>query len=300
MKFAIATAVAVAALAGPALAGTPEIEVRDAVARVVVIVEDRTDVGIEIEQGSSGLPALEVRRRGDQVRIDGGLGRGRVAGVRLGGDRIGRCRSGPADARQPGEGASVEVSRLGRINVADAPLIVIRTPREVDLSVGGAVFGAVGRGATAIDLGNSGCGDWTVANTEDLGISMAGSGSVRAGTSSRLEVSIAGSGEVRTGPTQNLEVSVAGSGDVWVAEANGPVEVNIAGSGDVIVAGGQVGAVEVAIAGSGDVDIRTTVASVDASIMGSGDVHVAGVTGAVERSIMGSGSVTVGERTYER
>ena len=82
MKFAIATAVAAAALAGPALAGTPEVEVRNAVARVVVIVEDRADVGVEIEQGSSALPALELRRRGDQVRIDGGLGRGRVAGLR--------------------------------------------------------------------------------------------------------------------------------------------------------------------------------------------------------------------------
>lgn len=300
MKFAIATVVAAAALAGPALAGTPEVEVRDAVARVVVIVEDRTDVGVEIEQGRSGLPAIEVRRRGDQVRIEGGLGRGRVAGLRLGGNRIGSCRSGPVDARQPGEGASVEVSRLGRINVADAPLIVIRTPRSVDLSVGGAVYGAVGRGATEVDLGNSGCGDWTVANTGDLSISMAGSGSVRAGTSSRLETSVAGSGTVRAGATGHAEINVAGSGDVWVAAVDGPVEVNIAGSGDVVVAGGQVGAVDVSIAGSGDVDIRATAASVDASIMGSGDVNVAGVTGKVEHAIMGSGSVTVGGRTYER
>ncbi|WP_339872650.1 DUF2807 domain-containing protein [uncultured Brevundimonas sp.] len=306
MTFAIVTsataaaAVAAAALAGPALARSPEIEVRHAVARVVVIVEDRTDVGVEIEQGRSTLPPLELRRRGDQIRIDGGLARGRVLGLRVGGNRIGSCRSGPADARQPGEGASVEVGSLGRINVADAPLIVIRTPRSVDLSVGGAVYGAVGRGATAIELGNSGCGDWTVANTEDLSISMAGSGSVRAGTSARLDVSVAGSGEVRAGATRNLDVSVAGSGDVWVAEVNGPVDVSIAGSGDVTVAGGQVGAVDVSIAGSGDVDIRATAASVDASIMGSGDVHIAGVTGTVERSIMGSGSVTVGERTYER
>jgi hypothetical protein len=300
MKFAIATAVAVAALAGPALAGTPEVEVRNAVARVVVIVEDRTDVGVEIEQGSSGLPAMEVRRRGDQVRIDGGLGRRRVAGLRLGGDDIGSCRSGPAGARQPGEGASVEVRHLGRINVSDAPLIVIRTPRTVDVSVGGAVYGAVGRGATAVDLGNAGCGDWTVANTGNLDISMAGSGSVRAGTSSHLEVSVAGSGEVSAVSTGRLSVSVAGSGDVTVAAVNGPVEVNIAGSGDVTVGGGQVGALEVSIAGSGNVDVQTTVASVDASIMGSGDVTVTGVTGSVERAIMGSGSVTVGGHTYER
>ena len=71
MTFAIVTsataaaAVAAAALAGPALARSPEIEVRHAVARVVVIVEDRTDVGVEIETG----------RRPPAGR--GGLGRGR-------------------------------------------------------------------------------------------------------------------------------------------------------------------------------------------------------------------------------
>ena len=78
---AVAAAATVAA-ATSALAQSPEVEIEHAVARVVVIVEDRADIGVEIQQGSSQLPALRVMRRGDDVRIDGGLGR-RVAGVRM-------------------------------------------------------------------------------------------------------------------------------------------------------------------------------------------------------------------------
>lgn len=302
MKLALVTAVAVAALAGPALAGgaDQEVRIRHAVARVVVIVEDRTDVAVEIEQGGAGLPALEVTRRGRNLRIDGGLGGRRVAGIRFNNDDIRDCRAGPADARQPGEGASVTVRNIGRVNVSDAPLIVLRTPREVEVNVEGAVFGAIGRGATAIDFGNAGCGSWTVANTGDLDISLAGSGNIRTGTSDRLDISLAGSGEIRAGATRNLDVSIAGSGDVYVAAVDGPVDVSIAGSGDVTVGGGQVGSLDVSIAGSGDVDIRAVAVSADVSIMGSGDVKVTGVTGSVERAIMGSGSVTIGDHTYDR
>ena len=69
----IAAAGGVLALAGAANAA--EVEIEHAVARVIVIPEDRADIGLEISQGSSGLPALEVRRRGDNVEIRGGLRR---------------------------------------------------------------------------------------------------------------------------------------------------------------------------------------------------------------------------------
>ena len=63
MKLAIATAVsavALAAVAGPAFAKEPNVEIRYAVARVAVVVEDRADVAVEVEQGSSRLPRIEV------------------------------------------------------------------------------------------------------------------------------------------------------------------------------------------------------------------------------------------------
>ena len=45
------------------------------------------------------------------------------------------------------------------------PQVVIRTPRDVNVDAGGAVFGSVGRSAS-LDLGNAGCGDWTIANVD--------------------------------------------------------------------------------------------------------------------------------------
>jgi len=296
MKLAMVSAAAIAAAlaaasVGPAAAGDgPSAKIEHAVARVVVIVEDRADIGVEIEQGSSGLPTVQVRRRGDDVQISGGL-----RGGLFGNDSIRNCRSGPDGARQPGEGASVEVRRVGTVNLANAPLIVIRTPRDVEVAVeSGAVFGAVGRGAASIDLANGGCGDWTVANTDGvMSLSIMGSGDMRAGTSRRLEANIMGSGNIGAGATGGLEANVMGSGDINAARVDGPVEANIMGSGTITVGGGNVGAVEANIPGSGEINIPGSATSVEANIMGSGDINIGSVSGPVSHSIMGSGRVTV-------
>jgi hypothetical protein len=295
MKLAIVSAAAIAAaltaVAAPVAAKDgPSAKIEHTVARVVVIVEDRADIGVEIEQGSSGLPAVEVRRRGDDVVINGGL-----RGGLFGNNAIRNCRSGPGEARQPGEGASVEVREVGTVTLANAPLIVIRTPRAVEVEVeSGAVFGAVGRGASSIELGNGGCGDWTIANTDgELSLSILGSGDMRAGTSGRLEANIMGSGSIGTGATGALEANIMGSGDINAARVDGPVEANIMGSGSITVGAGNVGTVEANIPGSGEINIPGTVTSLEANIMGSGDVNVGGVTGAVSHSVMGSGEVRV-------
>lgn len=293
MKSAIVIlpAIAAAALAGPALAREPNVEIRHAVARVAVVVEDRADVAVEVEQGSSQLPAVRVSRVGDEVRIDGGLRRRGWFGSNNG---IRNCNIGPRDARA-GEGASAEVRGLGRINLSDAPLIVIRTPRAVDVSASGAVFGSVGRGATSVDLGNGGCGAWDIANVDGpLSLSIGGSGDMRAGTSRSLEVAIGASGSVTAGATGSLEIAIGGSGDVTVARIDGPLEVSIGGSGDVQVRGGTAPTVEIAIAGSGDVDFNGVAGDVDVSIMGGGDVNIARATGSVSRSIVGGGDVRIG------
>lgn len=297
MNHVIASAVAVAALtaaaAGPALAQSgPEVEIRHAVARVAVIVEDRNDIAVEVEQGASGLPAIRVERNGRDVRIDGGLQR---RGLLRGGDGIRNCHSGPENARQPGEGASVEVRKVGRVNLSDAPLIVIRTPRNVNVDASGAVFGSVGRGASSIDLGHAGCGAWNVANTDGpLSLSIGGSGDIRAGTSSALDISIGGSGSITAGATRGLDVSIGGSGDVVVARIEGPMDVSIGGSGDVDVRAGTSPEVSVSIAGSGDVTFGGVAGDVDVSLVGGGDVNIARATGSVSRSIVGGGDVNIG------
>lgn len=263
----------------------PELRLRDTVARVVVIVEDRADVAVEVQQGSAGLPPVRVSRAGDELRIDGGLGR----------NAIRNCSGGAPMPRQPGDGASVEVRGKGRVPMSAAPLIVVRSPRHVEVNIErGAVFGAIGRGASAISLGNAGCGDWTLANTSgDLELSLAGSGNIWAGESANLEVSLAGSGDITAGATRSLEANLAGSGNITAARVTGPVEASIAGSGNVIVRS-DAGPVSASIAGSGDVSVRGRASSVEASIMGSGNVNVGSVAGSVSRSVMGSGTVNVG------
>lgn len=273
MKLAIVSATVIAAALGAGSAAAmdgPSARIEHAVARVVVIVEDRADIGVEIEQGTSGLPAVQVRRRGDDVIINGGL-----KGGLFGNSAVRNCQSGPEGARQPGEGASVEVRRIGTVRLADAPLIVIRTPRAVEVAVeSAAVFGAVGRGAASIEVGNGGCGDWNIANTDGtMSLSIMGSGDMRAGTSSRLEASIMGSGDIQAGATRGLEANVMGSGDISVARVDGAVEANIMGSGDINIPG--------------------TVTNIEANIMGSGDINVGGATGAVSQSVMGSGSIVI-------
>lgn len=296
MKIAVYAAASAAVLAAFAAqpAAAQDAEIRNAVARVIVIPEDRADIAVEITRGSADLPQLTVERRGSKVRIDGGLGRRRSV-MQLTNDSIRECNDGRADARQPGEGATVEVRGKGRIRLEDAPLVVLRTPRDVDVSSGSGVYGSIGRGARSVDLGAGGCGNWTVANVDGrLEIGVGGSGTVRAGTSRSLEASVGGSGSVFAGATGDLDASIGGSGSIVVAGVNGPAEVAIGGSGDVTIRGGRASTLEVAVAGSGNVRFDGVADSLEASIAGSGDVRVAEVTGAVSRSIVGSGEVRIG------
>ena len=295
MKLAIASAVsgvALVALAGPALAKEPEVIIRHAVARVAVVVEDRADVAVEVEQGASRLPQVTVTREGNEIRINGGLRRRGWFGG--GNDGIRSCHTGP-DGGRPGEGAWVEVRDIGRVNLSDVPLIVIRTPRSVDVETSGAVFGSVGRGATSVDLGNGGCGRWDVANVDGpLSLSIAGSGDMRAGTSASLDASISGSGSMTAGATRGLDISISGSGDMRVARIDGPMDVSIAGAGDVTVAAGTAPSVDISVAGAGDVTFDGVAGDVDVSIVGAGDVNIARATGTVSRSIVGGGDIRIG------
>lgn len=312
MNFAVVATAAsiavlgVAAMAAPASAKDgPEVRIRHSVARMVVIVEDRQDVAVEIENGTAGLPRPTVTRVRNEIRIDGELGRNATR----------QCRNGDPAARQPGEGASVEVRGKGRVDVSAAPLIVVRTPRDVSVSVeGDAVFGSVGRGASALELSNGGCGNWTVANVDGpLSVNLAGSGDLRAGTSTKLEANIMGSGDLWTGSTgdleanimgsgnmnlgaaRKLEANIMGSGDMNIASVDGPVEANIPGSGNIVIRGGQASNVSANIMGSGDIVLNGPAGAVSANIMGSGDIRLARVSGPVTQSSMGSGRVRIGQ-----
>jgi hypothetical protein len=297
--YALSAALALVAFAGAAQAKGPEVEIKNAVARVVVIPEDRADIDIQVVAGSRAeLPRITIdRSNSGKIKLDGHL---ESSGL-LGRNRIRGCNTrGPAAAAGGNPldslgNTTVNIRDIGEVNMRETPIITIRTPKDVNLAANGAVFGWIGR-ADSVDLGNAGCGDWTVGQVSgSVEISQAGSGDSMVASSGKLSVSIAGSGDVNAGATGQLDVSIAGSGDVTVAAVRGPVEASIAGSGDVVVNGGNATSVEANIAGSGDVTINAAAGRVEASIMGSGDVNVRSATGPVSKSVMGSGSVHVGE-----
>ena len=256
-------------------AGAASVEIKDAVVRVTVIPEGRSDIKVEVTSANPRLP-LEVRTLGGSTIVSGRLGQ-----------RIRGCHGS-------GEAVRVHVRNVGEVSWRDMPQVVIRTPVDVDVDAGGAVWGAVGR-ADSVRLGNAGCGDWTVANVAGkMAISQAGSGATRAGSSAAARIRVAGSGDTVIGEVRGpLEVDIAGSGDVTAASVNGPFKIHAAGSGDVRVAGGHAGAMGVTLAGSGNVDFGGDADSLKATIAGSGDVRVRAVKGAVSKFVMGSGKVLI-------
>lgn len=287
---AASAAIALLAFAGAAEAKGPEVEIKDAVARVIVIPEDRTDIAVEVVAGSNKeLPAITMERTAaGKLKLNGNLRR-KIRGC----DTEGAAPVGGTQLESVSN-VNVRIRGIGEVGMSETPIITLRVPRDVKIEAGGALFGWIGR-TNSLELGNAGCGDWVVGDSAGaVELSQAGSGDTRMGKSGSLSVSIAGSGDVQAGATNDLEVSIAGSGDVVVASVRGKVDASIAGSGNVTVNGGAIGHVEASIAGSGDVDINAPATSVEASIMGSGDVNVRSVSGKVEKSVMGSGSINVG------
>lgn len=70
---------AIASTAAGAAAAAPSVKIKDAVARVVIIPENRTDVKVEFLTTNAALP-LTVRQDGDQVIVDGDLKMNRIKG----------------------------------------------------------------------------------------------------------------------------------------------------------------------------------------------------------------------------
>lgn len=277
MRALIVTAALAALGLGTAAQAAPSVEIKDAVARVVVIPENRTDVKVEFLTTNPDLP-ITVETRGDRVVVDGGLRFNRIQGCRSHNGRV-----------------TVDVRDVGQVTWEKMPQIVVRTPMNVEVASGNAVFGSIGR-SDSVELSNGGCGDWKIANTKgDLRVNIGGSGDTEAGSASSLRVNIGGSGDVRTAEIGGgVDIKIGGSGDVSVLSISGPLSSTIGGSGDVTVKGGQSPDVSITIGGSGDTTFEGTAGNVRATIAGSGDVRITRVTGEVHKAVVGSGDVIIG------
>ena len=202
MRTILTLGVAAAALLGATAAQAASVEFKDAVARVVVIPEDRTDVKVEFLTTNPGLP-LTVRAEGDKTIISGDLVR----------NAIRNCRTMNGETSVTVRGKSYGWDAL--------PQVVVRVPMAARVAGGGAVYGSVGR-SDSLELSNAGCGDWTVGNvTGELKINQAGSGDTTVGTAGAVSINIAGSGNVATAAISgDLTVNIAGSGDVQAASVS--------------------------------------------------------------------------------
>jgi hypothetical protein len=266
---------ALAAGAAGAAAAAPSIEIRDAVARVVVIPEDRPDVKVEMLTTNRDLP-LEVRQVGSGVVVDGHLAH--------------RIRDCHASSENPW----TSVRGVGRVDYKDMPQVVVHAPKAVTVESNGAVFGAVGRSAS-LDIDNSGCSAWTVADVAGaVTLRDSGVGAIRMGQAARLEVHLSGVTNVHATKVANLDASLSGTGGLTLNELAGPMEARVSGAGHIKVLQGNAGAIRAAISGVGGIDFGGQAQSLDAQISGIGGIRVKSVTGPVNKSVSGIGHVTIG------
>ena len=277
MRLAIALVAAATTLViSSAAAAAPSVEIRDAVARVTVVPEDRSDVKVEMVTKNASLP-IEVRMLGSQTVIEGNLAH-----------RISDCHT-------RGDHPSAWVRGVGEISYENMPQIIVHTPKAVVVETGGAVYGTVGR-SSSLDLENSGCSAWTIADIAgDATIRESGAGSVRMGSSGRLQAQLSGAGNLHaTQVRQALDATLSGAGSVNVDSVSGPMMARVSGVGHIKVDQGHAGAVRASVSGVGSVDFGGDAQSLDAQISGFGGVHVKAVSGTVTKSISGGGHVTVG------
>jgi hypothetical protein len=258
-----------------AAAAAPSIEIRDAVARVVVIPEDRADVKVEMLTTNRDLP-LEVRQTSDGVTIDGHLWH-----------RIRDCHAN-------GDHPSTSVRGVGRVDYKDMPQVVIHTPKAVSLESNGAIVGSVGRSAS-LEIHNSGCSAWTIADVAgDATLQDSGVGAIRMGQAQRLDVHLSGVTNVHVNRVSGLDASLSGTGGLTLNELNGPMEARVSGAGHIKVLQGNASAMRASISGVGGIEFGGQAQTLDAQISGIGGIRVKSVTGSVTKSVSGLGHVTIG------
>jgi hypothetical protein len=276
MRPAIAVAIMAAGLAAAGVArAAPSVEIRDAVARVVVIPEDRADIKVEMLTTNRDLP-IDVHTSGSETIISGGLAH-----------RIYSCHS-------RGDHPSASVRGVGRVDYKDMPQVVIHAPKAVIVEAGGAVIGTIGR-AQSLDLADSGCNAWTVADVAgDAIVRESGAGALRMGAAGRLDIRISGAASIHATDVGALDATLSGVGSVTVNTLTGPMQARVSGVGHINVLDGKAGAVRASVSGLGGVEFGGQAESLDAQISGLGNVRVKAVSGQVSKSVSGGGHVTVG------
>jgi hypothetical protein len=257
----------------------PRVRIAVAAARVQVIPEARADVAVEVRPAAAAAP-IKVSRQGLDLIVD----------------------DGAVPQHKPLFGRAPSPCQDGRVTTADGPkppaalpLIVLRTPRRVDLHATGALFGDIGP-ADSVLLVNTGCGSWTVADAETLRLAQVGEGRIGAGQARTLIARVDGPGGVDARRVlQKLDVFLLGPGRVHVGRADGRLDAEIWGAGRLEVDQGRAGRANLFKHGAGEIVLKGEAATLNAETFGKGSIRIGVVSGSAGVSTHGDGEVL-----YER
>jgi hypothetical protein len=253
----------------------PTLDIRGAALRIVIVPEARSDIAITVIRASALLP-IRMHRFGKTTFVNGDVGH--------------RSRCQTSDGRR-----TIGIRGRGEIAYDDLPQLIARTPMDVHVNAGEAVFGEIGRSST-VDLINRGCGGWTIANIVGRArIDQAGSGHIKTGGAGEANLSVAGPGDIAVQAVRGGVTAVSSvTGDISVGSLDGPFNIRVAGSGDVRARSGTAPTMSASIAGSGGVMFGGVAHALKVSIAGPGEVTVAKVDGPVTKRVFGPGRVTIG------
>jgi len=304
------------------LSDGPQIELRDMVARIVVMPEDRSDIDIRVRYGKVHVPTLMVSHHGNVTVLNGHLSNpNKNFGFKF------RIDINDTDNGEVDKG-TVFISGLGNVNIGDLPLVFVRVPQNAVVKDSAYSFGQVkpsksldfimnGNGdwqiepvsgsLSVIDSGSGtlhvssagdsiidsmGSGDIDIGSARNLRISLSGSGGFSSGQSLDTELQNSGSGDVNLGRVRNLRAQLNGSGDLTLATVGGISVVNN-GTSDVRIARAN-GPVNLDLSGSGDINIQGgQIPTFVLKGSGSGDVNYGGIAGTVNIDSNGSGDVKI-------
>lgn len=278
MKALLLAAVTVAS--APVGVEAATVSLKDVAASVTVLPENRSDVVVEVRAGKGPIAVPKVVRQGSDVQIQGVLP-GKIDG----------CKG-----FEPGTTKGVvRFKNKPNAAVKDLPVIIVRTPLDVDVSVDGGVVGTIGP-ARSVRLRNARCGAWKAAGADQsFEARLQGMGDLTVGRTGSFALTLEGMGDVKAGPTGRLGARLSGMGDVKLEDLNGPAEIDLEGMGSVRIAHGRAPTFKASLSGMGDVRFDGVAERLDASVDGMGEVKVATVTGPVNKSVSGFGRVKVGK-----
>ncbi|HEX8231795.1 MAG TPA: hypothetical protein VF559_00415 [Caulobacteraceae bacterium] len=282
MTGAAVLALALAAAAAPLTASAAELVVDGAMARIAVVPEARSDLRVEVTPGSNPMLAVQVRKVGDRVLLHS--------------DLVVRSCTGDSDKDGRWRDMRVRFRNGAQADMAEAPVITVHAPRDLNISGHGPVSGVVGA-ARNLSLRYDGCGNWRLDDIAGRLDAQASRGaSVRAANVGTGVFRTDSGGAVSAESVADLDLDARNGGAISVARASGRARLNAQAGGAISVSGGRTRDLQVVAESGAAVSYGGRAGAVNASAHGGAVVSIAQADGPVTRSSGGGSILSIGGR----